>query len=178
MASNENNKILSRMERIDTYSNLDPNKIMNSYKMELIDRYLQEKTMHPELHSKALCKTLKISSSTINRTRRDLGLKSFYQYDIPLNKKVSKKSSTLFETGIKPTSLIKDPPPTTSINKRGRKKDTEITGGTKSEISTDMNQIRTDSQPLVARQSLNQIRTDNQISLEVQELANKFFPGI
>ena len=84
--SNTIEERLSRLERIKSLENVKPENITKVHKMMLLENFLEQKEMHPNVKAAGIAKSIGSSLSTINRTRKDLGVKSFYQYDIPVNK--------------------------------------------------------------------------------------------
>ena len=60
--------------------------ITNDYKKRTCVEFLHAKSKLPKTTKAAVvAKTIGTSMSTVNRTKKDLGAKSFYQYNIPTN---------------------------------------------------------------------------------------------
>ena len=96
---------LSRLERRKNIMNFEPNDLLRSHKLELIENVLSLKESNPNLTQKTISKFLGISQSKIYRTRRDLGMKPLTQYNIPCNK--TKKKSVKDEKVVEPKLNIK-----------------------------------------------------------------------
>jgi hypothetical protein len=49
--------------------------------------FVQAKEEHPELTKPQICKMIGISDSSLKRIMKDLNMKSFYRYEVPVNRK-------------------------------------------------------------------------------------------
>jgi len=82
---------LSKLERRKNLEDIKPENVAKVHKMMLLEDFLEQKEIYPEIKAAGLAKSIGTSLSTINRTRKDLGVKSFYRYDIPVNKSTRTK---------------------------------------------------------------------------------------
>ena len=79
----ENGGILA----LNQIAEIDGNSIQRASKLEKIAIYEELKSEHPDWHNDQICAAMQSSISTMSRIRRDLGVKSSWRYDIPLNTK-------------------------------------------------------------------------------------------
>src|SRR5271154_7300410 len=63
---------------------LDPNEILRRGKLNLMLKYQNAKEENPTLTQDQLCHLIGTTRSTLNRSRQDLKMNSFYRYSIPL----------------------------------------------------------------------------------------------
>lgn len=71
--------------------NFDYNDIKRYAMGDQYMRFYKAKIEYPHLNQQELCKKINISSSTLNRIRRDLDISSPYRYNVPLHKQIRTK---------------------------------------------------------------------------------------
>ena len=62
-------------------------------KQGVIAKFMKCKAENPDLSQKDICRKLDISESTLRRTRKDLGVSSFYRYDVSDTSELQKSKS-------------------------------------------------------------------------------------
>ena len=78
---------LNKLEILNSLKNLDTKTIRLLPKVNTIMKFIEAKEEKPNLTEYQLCKKIGTSVSTFNRIRKDLGISSFYRYDVPLKKR-------------------------------------------------------------------------------------------
>ena len=83
---------LEKIESIkETISNFDPNLITKFSKMKKLLQFEEAKSAQPNLTQDQICKKIGISTSSMQRIRKDVNMQSPYKYIIPAKKSNSKK---------------------------------------------------------------------------------------
>ncbi len=67
-------------------STIVPDDIRKNMFMKKVLVFVQAKEEHPELTKPQLCKMIAISDSIFKRIMKDLNMKSFYRYEVLVNK--------------------------------------------------------------------------------------------
>src|SRR5215469_17517082 len=78
-------------ESIKTLSSIQPEHIRKYDRMEVVIRFMQAKKDHPDYKKNQICALIGVSDSYLKRVMKDLDIKSFYRYDIPVHRRRSKK---------------------------------------------------------------------------------------
>ena len=104
--------------------------------MEVVIRFMQAKKDHPDYKKNQICALIGVSDSYLKRVMKDLDIKSFYRYDIPVHRRRSKKEQKVgqkSDNGITEIAAHVETPSTDEAvtTKKGRKKKegAELTGG-------------------------------------------------
>ncbi len=74
-----------------TLSSIQPEHIRKYDRMDIVIKFMQAKKEHPDYNKNQLCSSIGVSDSYLKRVMKDLGIKSFYRHDIPINKKNNTK---------------------------------------------------------------------------------------
>ena len=109
---------LNKLEILHSLKNLEPKTIRIFPNVNTIMKFIEAKEEEPHLTEYQLCKKIGTSVSTLTRIRKDLGISSFYRYDVPL-----KKQKEVFEEEWKDPKEQKYNPPSKKISsKKSRNK--------------------------------------------------------
>ena len=79
------------LEQISKTGNLDANLLLRQYKLELMSRFVEIKSITPKLTQKQIAKELGFSYSTLKRYRNDIKKQRPYRLS-PTNHKRSQKN--------------------------------------------------------------------------------------
>ena len=81
---------LNKLEIIKSLKDFDGKSMRLFPKVNTVMKFIEAKEEEPHLTEYQLCKKIGTSVSTLTRIRKDLGISSFYRYDVPLKKKTVK----------------------------------------------------------------------------------------
>ena len=81
------------LDSIQDRSNLSVESLVRDYKLRTIAGFLHNKRDRPDLNIKQLAKLTHTSVSSLSRIRKDLGVQSFYKYNVPRNKTITHSSN-------------------------------------------------------------------------------------
>jgi hypothetical protein len=99
------------LKELKLLSKITPESINNAYKTDLIITFMNIKTEQQDLSQDQICGKLGISSSTIEKIRQDLNVKSANRYNIHLKSKKKVEINELI------TNLISNKSDTETLNK-------------------------------------------------------------
>ena len=79
--------MLDQLNSIKSKSTIVPDDIRKNMLMKKVLVFVQTKKEHPKLTKPKLCEMIGISDSSLKRIMKDLNIKSFYRYEVPINRK-------------------------------------------------------------------------------------------
>jgi len=93
------------LSNVATRANLSGDEIKNDFLKQRIAKVMAFREEHPNVKMPEVCKAVGLSESTVNRSRRDLGMKPISHYSIPLSSRGGSKKNTA-TSSIGTSSLI------------------------------------------------------------------------
>ena len=106
------------LEKTSKTSNVDPNLILRQYKLDLMPRFMDIKSVNPKLRQGQIAKQLDCSSSTLQRGRQDKKMLSSYRIPSNTHERRQKNSKTNPDDGLHCRRDLKRPQMTSNDLKR------------------------------------------------------------
>ena len=91
------------LNEINKTANMDPNLLTRHYKLKLMNDFMYVKYQNPKMKQSEIAKELNLSSSTVQRYRKDINMLSPYRIN-PNNAKKQSKKAKINESTILMTS--------------------------------------------------------------------------
>ena len=76
---------------IKALSTIEPEQIRKYDRMNVVVKFMEAKSAHPDFSKLQLCKSIGVSDSYLKRVMKDLDIPSFYRHEIPVNNKNKNK---------------------------------------------------------------------------------------
>ena len=121
------------LNEINKNSTMNPNMLTKYYKLKIMNDFMYMKYQNPKLKQSELANNLNISSSTIQRYRKDINMQSPYRIS-PNNVKKRTKKAKIDDIGdLKRPQMISNDSKTTSNDKKTRSKNVLKAGSVQEE---------------------------------------------